>query len=252
MQMPVPSRRAPAGNTATGWLKVMALVFMFIDHAGKVLFNNMQEMRILGRIAFPLYVWCMIVGFFYTRFVWKYMLRVLVTGLVSQPLYVVALNHTWTEPNIFLTLLLGLCALWGIREKKYGSHLWAPAIAIALATILDANYGWKGVLLFILLYAVQESRAGIAAVMVAYFLFWGSSYSVTKSLFGISINLNALPAFLSGPLSAFLRMETYALLSLPLILIPFRKDLKMPKWLGYALYPAHLALLIGLKALMGV
>ena len=90
--------------------------------------------------------------------------------------------------------------------------------------------------------------------MVAYFLFWGSSYSVTKSLFGISINLNALPAFLSGPLSAFLRMETYALLSLslPLILIPFRKDLKMPKWLGYALYPAHLALLIGLKALMGV
>lgn len=75
---------------------------------------------------------------------------------------------------------------------------------------------------------------------------------MTRSLFGISINLNALPAFLSGPLSSFLRMETYALLSLPLILIPFRKDLKMPRWLGYALYPAHLALLIGLKALMGV
>ena len=165
MQMPVPSRRTPAGNTATGWLKVLALVFMFIDHAGKVLFSNMQEMRVLGRIAFPLYVWCMIVGFFYTRCVWKYMLRVLVTGLVSQPLYVVALNHQWNEPNIFLTLLLGLCALWGIRENKYGSRIWAPAIALALATVLGANYGWKGVLLFILLYAVQESRAGIAAVL---------------------------------------------------------------------------------------
>ena len=177
MQMPVSSRRTPAGNTATGWLKVLALVFMFIDHAGKVLFSNMQEMRVLGRIAFPLYVWCMIVGFFYTRCVWKYMLRVLVTGLVSQPLYVVALNHQWNEPNIFLTLLLGLCALWGIRENKYGSRIWAPAIALALATVLGANYGWKGVLLFILLYAVQESRAGIAAVMVSYFMFscrcWG-------------------------------------------------------------------------------
>ena len=242
-----PRPRAPAGNTATGWLKVLALVFMFIDHAGKVLFSNMQEMRVLGRIAFPLYVWCMIVGFFYTRCVWKYMLRVLVTGLVSQPLYVVALNHQWNEPNIFLTLLLGLCALWGIRENKYGSRIWAPAIALALATVLGANYGWKGVLLFILLYAVQESRAGIAAVMVAYFLFWGASYSVTRSLFGISINLNALPAFLSGPLSSFLRMATYALLSLPLILIPFRKDLKLPRWVGYALYPAHLALLYALE-----
>ena len=252
MQTSVQPCRAPAGNTATGWLKVLALVFMFIDHAGKVLFSNMQEMRILGRIAFPLYVWCMIVGFWYTRCVWKYLLRILVTGLLSQPLYVLALNHRWTEPNIFLTLLLGLCALWGIREKKYGSHIWAPALALALATVLGANYGWQGVLFFILLYAVQDTRAGIAAVMVAFFMYWGASYSLTSSLFGFRIDLNTLPLFLSKPLSAFLRMETYALLSLPLILIPFRKDLKLPKWLGYALYPAHLALLIGLRSLMGV
>ena len=252
MNTSVSRPRAPAGNTATGWLKVLALVFMFIDHAGKVLFNNMQEMRIIGRIAFPLYVWCMIVGFYHTRCVWKYMLRVLLTGLISQPLYVVALNHRWNEPNIFLTLFLGLCALWGIREKKYGSHFWAPAIAIMLATILNTNYGWQGVFLFILLYAVQDTRPGIAAVMVAYFMFWGASYSVTKSLFGIRIALDELPPFISRPLSPFLRMEAYALLSLPLILIRFPKDLKMPKWLGYALYPAHLALLIGLKALMGV
>ena len=250
MQMPVPSRRAPAGNTATGWLKVLALVFMFIDHAGKVLFNNMQEMRILGRIAFPLYVWCMIVGFFYTRCVWKYLLRILVTGLISQPLYVIALNHKWTEPNIFLTLLLGLCALWGIREKKYGSQIWAPALALALATVFGANYGWQGVLLFILLYAVQESRAGIAAVMVAFFLFWGSSYSVTRSLFGVSFSVDALPAPLSTPLSAFLRLETYALLSLPFILVRFKKDLKMPRWIGYMLYPAHLVLLYGLEQII--
>ena len=244
--------RTPAGNTATSWLKVIALVFMIIDHCGAVLLPRVPEMRIIGRIAFPIYAWCLIVGFHYTRSVPRYMLRILAVGLISQPLYALAMNHPLTKPNIFLTLLLGLCALWGIRENKYGIRIWAPAIALALATVLGANYGWKGVLLFILLYAVQESRAGIAAVMVAYFLFWGASYSVTRSLFGISINLNALPAFLSGPLSSFLRMETYALLSLPLILIPFRKDLKMPRWLGYALYPAHLALLIGLKALMGV
>ena len=105
-------------------------------------------------------------------------------------------------------------------------------------------------LLFIMLYAVQESRPGIAAVMVSYFLFWGSSYSITKSLFGLPINMDALPAVLSQPLSAFLRMETYALLALPFILIPFKKDLKLPRWVGYALYPAHLAALYALEQIM--
>ena len=242
--------RKPAGNTATTWLKIIALAFMFIDHAGKMCFPNIPEMRMLGRIAFPIYAWCMIVGFHYTRSVPKYLLRILITGLVSQPLYMLALNHTWRQPNIFLTLFLGLCALWGIREKKYLSQIWAPAAAMAAAILASADYGWRGVLLFIMLYAVQESRPGIAAVMVSYFLFWGSSYSITKSLFGLPINMDALPAVLSQPLSAFLRMETYALLALPFILIPFKKDLKLPRWVGYALYPAHLAALYALEQIM--
>ena len=242
--------RRPAGNTATSWLKIIALVFMFIDHAGKMCFPTVPEMRMLGRIAFPIYAWCMIVGFHYTRSVPKYLLRILVTGLVSQPLYMLALSHTWSQPNIFLTLFLGLCALWGIREKKYLSHLWAPAAALALASILRADYGWRGVLLFIMLYAVQDSRPGIAAVMTAYALFWGSSYSVTKSLFGLTVDLGTLPGFLSQPLSSLMRMQGYILLALPLILIPFKKDLKLPRWVGYALYPAHLAVLYALEQII--
>jgi len=240
----------PAGNTATTWLKIIALAFMFCDHAGKMLFPGIPEMRIIGRIAFPIYVWCMIVGFHYTRSVPKYLLRVLAVGLISQPLYNLALNHTWQQPNVFLCLFLGLCALWGIREKKYLSHIWAPAAALILATLLNADYGWKGVLLFILLYAVRDSRPGIAAVMVAYFLFWGSFYSVTKSLFGIAFDVNSLDPSLSKPLSSLLRLETYALLSLPFILIRFRKDLKLPRWVGYAVYPAHLVLLYGLEQII--
>ena len=243
----LPGTRRPAGNTATTWLKIIALVFMFIDHTGKMLLPSVPEMRMLGRIAFPVYVWCMIVGFHYTRSVPKYLLRILIVGLVSQPLYVIAMNHSWRDPNVFLTLFLGLCAVWGIREKKYLSHLWAPAIALMAAIVAGADYGWRGVLLFILLYAVQDSRPGIAAVMVAYFMFWGTSYSLTKSIFGLSIDLSVLPGFLSSLLSPFLRMEAYALLSLPLILVRFKKDLKIPRWVGYALYPAHLAVLYALE-----
>ena len=56
-----------------------------------------------------------------------------------------------------------------------------------------------------------------------------------------------LPGCVSVLLKAFMRLETYALLSLPFILVRFPKDVRLPKWVGYTLYPAHLILLIILK-----
>ena len=274
-------RPVPAGNLSTGFLKLIALLFMFIDHSGKVFFNNASDMRLLGRIAFPVYVWCMIVGFSRTRSVPRYLLRVLLVGLVSQPFYVLALDTRGhlgvllqkilsplssgftfaglgdvlytvflNKPNVFLTLALGLLALWGIREKKWLSRILLPAAAVILATVLKADYGWKGVTLFILLYAVQGSRPGIAAVMTAFFLFWGSGYGLTKSLFGIPVDLTNLPPWLSDPLKAFMRLEVYGLLSLPLILVRFPRDVRLPKWVSYSLYPAHLVLMIVLKIII--
>lgn len=240
-------RKMIAGNTATGTLKLIALLFMFIDHAGKMLFSNMTEMRILGRIAFPLYCWCMVVGFSYTRSVPKYLLRVLVVGLVSQPLYMLALNHTWDEPNIFLTLLVALCGLWGLRERKWLSHIWAPALSLLLAKWLGCDYGWQGVLLVFLLYAVRDTRAGIAAVMIAFCLYWGSTSATISYIFDWRIQW---PAAISNLMYPWTKMQAMAVLALPLMLIRFPKNIRMPSWLGYMLYPAHLAVLYILELVM--
>ncbi len=240
-------RRIPAGNTATGWLKIIALFFMIIDHVGVIFFPDNYELRVLGRIAFPVYAWCLVVGFHYTRSVPKYMLRLAIVGLISQPFYALALDHPWTKPNIFLTLLIGLAVLWAIREKWCFSQIWAPTAAILLATLLNISYGWKGIVFIVLLYEASGSRSALAAVMTAFFLYWGTGYAVTTSLFGIPIHVDDLPEFLRYPLSAVLRMQTYGILSMPFILIPFRKNLQLPSWLGYALYPGHLLVLLLIK-----
>lgn len=243
---------APAGNPATGWLKVIALGFMFADHAGKMLCGNLLEMRLLGRIAFPLYLWCMVVGFHYTHSVWKYILRVAVMGLLSQPLYNLVLNHTWSELNVFFTLALGLCALWGLREKKWGSHIWAPAAALSLAVVLHTDYGWKGILLLMLLYTVRDSRPGIAAVMIAFGLFWGNSTQQFRMVFGLNLTPLLNAPVLKDILPSFLHLQTMCIAALPLMLvrIPRKWDLKMPMWLGYAIYPAHLVVLYALEKLL--
>jgi len=255
-------RPAPAGNTATGVLKLAALGFMLVDHLGAVVFPNVPELRIIGRIAFPIYAWCLIVGFHYTRSVPKYLGRILVTGLLCQPLYAYVMNHMgntgnrlWdvfgVKPNIFITLFLGLAALWGIREKKFYSQIWAPVAAIALATVLKVDYGWKGVLFIMLLYGARGSRSAIAVMMISYFLFWGSFYAQTSLVLGRPINLDHLPQWLALPLKSFLRLETYGLVSLAYILLPFRKDVRLPAWVSYGIYPAHLLIVLLARVIFG-
>ena len=244
------TKRPIAGNTNTGLLKLIALVFMFIDHAGKMCFPAIPEMRILGRIAFPLYCWCLVVGAANTRSFPRYLGRIALIGLISQPLYMVALHHPWNTFNIFLTLFVALLGLWGLREKKFLSHIWAPVIALLLAQYLGVDYGWKGVLLVFLLWAVRDTKPGICAVMVAFCLYWGSSSSLVGSFFGIPLTQLTRGEF-GGIFSALLRLQGLAVLALPLMAVNLPGRIRLPKWAGYALYPAHLVVLIVLEYLMG-
>lgn len=245
-------RRPIISDVPTGWLKVIALVFMFVDHAGKMLFHNMPEMRMLGRIAFPMYAWCLVVGFHHTRSVPKYLARIALVGLASQPLYMLALNHTWQEPNVLLTLLIALCALWGIEAKRFGSQVLAPIAAMLGAVLLNADYGWRGVLLVLLLYAAQNSRGAIAAVMVAMCLYWGTLTSNIQGIFGGAFQWMLTVPGLQAIAPSILRLQFMAVLAVPLMLLPIprKHDLKLPQWIGYAIYPAHLLVLYGLELLV--
>ena len=249
------------GNTDTGLLKLLALVLMIIDHVGALLtkdarflsfsFPWITEMRVLGRIALPLYAWCLVVGCTRTRSMGKYALRLLGLAVLSQPLYMLGLNHDWWELNILFLLCLGVLAIWGIRAKVWFSHLWGPALCFAAACLLDIDYGWKGLLFVIFLYLVRENRGGIFALILGYSLFWGMSTASVKSLFGVPlVFLNW--GDLGIALSSFFHLQTMAWLSLPLILCRTHTRLRLPKWLGYGFYPLHLAGLILLRLLWGV
>ena len=244
--------RRPAGCTATGLLKVIALLFMFIDHSGKMVFGNATDLRLLGRIAYPIYAWCLVVGMHYTRSAPKYLLRLLLLFAVSQPLYMVALDHGWNEPNIFLTLAVSLVGLWGLRERRWGSEVWAPLLALALAQLLEVDYGWRGVLFTMLLWLARDRCSAIAAVGIAFCLYWGSTSSALGTVFGVSTAWVKDTPF-SGLLTALLHMQAMSILGLIFILLPRRRedgDLRAPRWVGYAVYPAHLVVLILMECLM--
>ncbi len=235
------------GNENTGLIKLIAIACMIVDHVGVVLYPRMMELRLIGRIAFPLFAWCLCVGAEYTRSIWKYALRLLIAGILSQPFYVWAMNHTWTDLNIFFELLIALLAIAAIRENRMGSRYWGPVLAFAAVCRLelDHSYGWQGIAFILLLYACRERRTAIAALMIAFCLYWGQGTVRLTQIFGVTVpqKISFLPGA-SRLLADVFRIQFWAILALPLMVIPMKKRLRVPKWIPYAAYPVHL-LVIG-------
>ncbi|MHC1785880.1 MAG: TraX family protein [Christensenellales bacterium] len=235
-------------NMDAGLIKLIAMVTMFIDHAGAIFFPNIPEMRLIGRIAFPLYCFGVVMGAAHTHSWPRYALRLALGALIAQAPYMLALHHTIGEWNVMFTLLLGLLSLVGMREKRFLSQIWAPLLCLLAAAVQPMDYGWRGVLLIQLMYLARESRGGMAALMTAFCLYWGASSGQVSSLFGLS--LRGITAGGAGNLMMnFLRVQALAILSLPIMLIKTKSGIRIPKWLGYAFYPAHL-LILGLIALL--
>lgn len=245
-------REELAGNMDTGLLKVLALIFMLIDHIGAKILPGITEVRILGRIALPLYAWCLVVGNVKTRNPFDYALRLFLIAVVSQPIYMMAMDHPWNYFSILFLLFIATLALQGIRLAKWGSQVWAPVLCYGLIYVLDVHlgisidYGWKGLTFILLLYLARKSRGGLAAAFFAFCLFWGGSSSTVTEVFGLKLSFLNMRG-IGDMLRPVFKLQALALLALPLILIPTKSGLKLPKWLGYAIYPLHLILIMILR-----
>ncbi len=236
--------RVSRPNRDQALLKIVAILTMMVDHAGVIFFPSVTLLRIIGRIAFPLFCWGIVIGLERTRDWKRYSLRLLAFAVVSQPFYMLALSHDWLQFNVLATLLLGFLAIQGIQAKWHFSQIWAPAACLLAAAAFQMDYGWRGVLLIILMHLTRDSRSGLAALMVAFCLYWGGGGSVIPR--GIISALTTTPFtpvnHAVSELLGLFRLQSLALLSLPLMLIRTDSGLRVPKWLSYAAYPGHLLL----------
>lgn len=222
--------KAVKTNHNTGLLGILAVVFMIIDHVGAIFFPRLTWMRVVGRIAFPLFAWGIAIGAEHTRSIGRYAVRLLLLAVISQPFFMGALNHTLTQLNIFPTLLLGLIGIWGIKDRKE----YLTVIALLVAQLISADYGIRGVFCILLLWAVRENPLMLSVCFSAFCYIWGLSSSVV---------------YANGPV--FITLQMTAILALPFMLVPTQKRTRTPKWLMYAVYPAHLAVLWAIKVAMG-
>ena len=247
------AKRELKTNTDTCALKLVAIACMLIDHLGAVVFPQYQWMRIVGRIAFPIFAYCLAVGCFYTHNIGRYALRVLLLGLVSQPLYATAfpyqtkLSFDWARNfyrldlvflhymkppvNILFTLALGILLIWTLRDRKY----LLTGVLVLVTWYLQSyyDYGWKGIALIVMFYALLDRPAASFCWVAVFMCWWGLPH--LRTLDGVTQLIR------TGRTSIFVQL--YALMALPLIYMPMHTRLRMPKGVFYLFYPAHLVLI---------
>ena len=218
-------------NLDTDFLKLIAIISMLIDHVGGNLFPQSPAFRWIGRLAFPIFAYCLTVGLLYTRDIKKYILRLSVFALISQPFYIFATHPwdwqaEWMNLNIFFTLVVSLVAMWGLHTQKW----WLFVAMFLLASLVKFDYSSQGIILMLIFYFCRNKPAMGAGL---YVLTW-------------------LPALWSGyledPLSVVIgghaiNWTVFGLLSVFPIFIPTHTGVKIPKWFFYGFYPAHLAVI---------
>ena len=200
MEKDISQRRWGLSSSA---LKMIAVITMLIDHVAAVLLVKLliqngswelidyngarmlnilsaehmdmikvyQQMRDIGRVAFPIYCFMLVEGFMRSRNVKKYMGRMLFFSILSEIPFDLAFSGKvfyWNYQNVMFTLCWGLLAMYISHQAEIRTENWfikwpvmalAWAASAAMAEWMQTDYGAKGVGCIFVLYRFRYIRS---------------------------------------------------------------------------------------------
>ena len=184
-----------------------------------VFFPSVIGFRAIGRLSFPLFAFGIAEGVRYTHCFWRYFGRILLTAVLSQPIYMLLFGIT--QGNPLFMLAWGAAALYFFRQRKKA----VAAVLLIGSYFADMSYGWYGVWTIFCfgLYAERESLC-----------FYGQL--LLNILYGLKTRawIQLLSLFSFGFLDGKWRVAAFSK--------------KLPRYFFYVFYPLHLLVLWGIKA----
>lgn len=219
-------------------LKLLACLTMLLDHIGATLVPG-WTLRIIGRLAFPIFCFLLAEGAHYTKNPAKYAFRLAIGAILSEIPFDFALfgGWTWYYQSVMLTMLLGFGALFAMGSCQNG--LWKCLIVLPFALTaewLQTDYGGAGVLLIAM---------------------FGLTRKVPHRNFVQTIAMGVLIWFLmpGAPVPVLGReipIELFGILAMvPIALYSGKKHThkKAAQWAFYLFYPVHLGVLYLIRVL---
>lgn len=219
-------------------LKYIAFASMLIDHVNKsliypyldggILYKVSNLFDVLGRIAFPIFIFLLVEGFFKTKDRRKYLMTLLIFGVISEVPFDMFTTSSFFEVNwnnIMFTLAMVLVTIWIIDELKtkmpkalwYGTSVLIVCVMCLAAMNLGVDYEHHAILIGYFFYIFHE-----------------------KPVLAIPF------CFLS------MYKESWALLGFALVLTYNGERGKQNKLVNYLFYPVHLLILGILRMYLSV
>ena len=229
-------------------LKIIAAISMLIDHIGVVFFPQVKILRILGRIALPIFSFMIAEGARYTRNKLRYFLTVFSLAAACQTVYFLYNGDTYM--SILVTFSISIVTIYAMQFfkeslldkganilKKISSGALFLSIVVAvyyLNTLLEIDYGFFGCMLPVFAAIFHAPKKTDVAFM--------------KKLDVIPVHLVTLSIGMACLALQPGNWQFYSFLSLPFLLLYSGKRGKTNmKYFFYIFYPAHLLILEGIN-----
>ena len=228
-------------------LHIIAMTLMLMDHLWATLLPAREWLTCAGRVAFPIFAFMAVEGYFHTRSFKKYILRMLLFAVLSEIPFDLMYGGTWFYPvhqNVLWTFLLSLLGVWLMEQVRKKGKTWMYLLVCVLVVLAGLVLGT--------LCMVDYYGVGVLTVFVFYFLHgrkWWCFLGQLAALYWLNVELLG---GLMYPVQFFgmefeLCQQGLALLALiPIWLYRGSQGYhsKPFQYLCYAFYPVHMLLLV--------
>ena len=229
------------GLTANA-LKLIAIVAMTIDHATWTFFPGYRTdsivliLHIIGRLTAPIMMYFVVEGYYHTRNVKKYVLRMFGFALVAHVPYMLMVGHSVIpfqdsivdQTSVMWTLALGLLALSVVKSENPKLRPWHKYVIVGacLTAAFCANWSTPAAASILLM---GMSRGNFKKQMLWMSLCIGVYAAIYAVLIDVVYGVLQMAVVLSFPLLYSYKSQ--------------RGGWRGMKWFFYAYYPAHMAIL---------
>ena len=222
-------------------LKILAIIFMLLDHLWATIIPGNQWMTNVGRLAFPIFAFLIVEGFTHTSDLNKYIKRLFIFALISEIPFNLIYTGSWIFPfhqNVMFTLLLGLLCISEMDKVKNNKEIksriksiFKLVLYLLISIIGFVDYVITVVLTIIVFYIFKDFKYAwlgqLISLIFLYIVFF-KGQSIVINIFDFEY---------------FLPLQSIGILSLiPIWLYNGKKGKKnkLIQYIFYCFYPVHM------------
>lgn len=227
-------------------LHILAMILMLMDHLWATLLPGQEWLTCAGRVAFPIFAFMTVEGYFHTKNFKKYILRLLFFALLSEIPFNLMYSGTVIYPyhqNVLWTFILGLLGIELMeRVRKKGKpllFLLVSAVIVffgyALGTLTMVDYYGTGVLTVFVFYLFRDRKWWNLLVQIAA-LYWINIELLAGQYYEVTVFGHELMIYQQG-------LALLALIPIWLYRGKQGHHSKAFKYFCYSFYPVHMLIL---------